>query len=484
MKGKLIAVLSIIFVLLVLFTKSINVDALENSSTEIIDEISIIEEELNCNETNVTNELNNQIYYYQTLLENSTDEEQIKQIKSLISTTEELIDEYNSYSNSALTRGSFNLIYSPAVASVLAYFNACGYTLAAELLTHARDNEDLDSIYVPVNKDAVLSSNIYEEIKNGTTYEGTSSFPNSGSTNDKDLYYAIHSFYFSKSISNRAIVIQDRYDYAASNDYGSIGGVAVDLMYSAQENGVLIPYYSVITHNFSGTSVNQSEIVSISLNQKYFEDKVTLGKGEYKDYYITFSKGSTKVFQTLGTKDSYLYIYDSLGNLLASNDDSGYSLNSLIKYYCSANVQYIIRVKFFSTSYYGETKIIVTPSYGALSSDSSTLSSYESIYNTSSSNFTFSTFSSKGYVRLLTYTPSERANYSIETEGDIDTYIYVIDPRSTYLITSSDYNDDGGESFNAKISKDLSANIPYLIIYSRWYLLGDNSSFISKIYKN
>lgn len=361
MKWNLIAVLSIIFVLLVLFTKSINVDvALENSSTEIIDEISIIEEELNCNETNVTNELNNQIHYYQTLLENSTDEEQINQIKSLISTTEELIDEYNSYSNSALTRGSFNLIYSPAVASVLAYFNACGYTLAGELLTHARDNEDLDSIYAPVNIDAVLNSNIYEEIKNWTTYEGTSSFPNSGSTNDKDLYYAIHSFYFSKSISNWAIVIQDRYDYAASNDYGSIGGVAVDLMYSAQENGVLIPYYSVITHDFSGTSVNQSEIVSISSNQKYFEDKVTLGKGEYKDYFITFSKGSTKVFQTLGTKDSYLYIYDSLGNLLASNDDSGYSLNSLIKYYCSANVQYIIRVKFFSTSYYGETKIIIT----------------------------------------------------------------------------------------------------------------------------
>lgn len=85
---------------------------------------------------------------------------------------------------------------------------------------------------------------------------------------------------------------------------------------------------------------------------------------------------------------------------------------------------------------------------------------------------------------MLTYTPSEWANYTIEKEGDIDTYIYVIDSRLTYLITSSDYNGDGGESFNAKISKDLSANIPYLIIYSRWYLLGDNSSFTLKIYKN
>lgn len=330
----------------------------------------------------------------------------------------------------------------------------------------------------------MLSSSVYTSIREGTKLEGSSSFPNSGGTNDQDLYYALHAFNFSKSASGRVVVIQDRYDYAQNDDYGSLGGIAVNVMYAAQEAGVLVPYYSVITHNFDGTSSNPSETVSISASQRYYEDKVTIGKGEYKDYYITFKSSGTKVFQTFGSKDAYLYLYDSNGNLITSNDDGGYSLNALIRYYCSANVQYKVRVKFFSSAQSGEIKLAITPSYGALKSDSSALNTYEDIYNTSSSNFTFNTFSTKGYVRLFTYTPAEKAYYTVETEGDIDTYIYLIDPRSTYLLSSSDYNDDSGEVLNASLNKELAANIPYLIVYTRYSLTGADSSFSLRIYKD
>ena len=255
-------------------------------------------------------------------------------------------------------------------------------------------------------------------------------------------------------------------------------------MYAAQEAGVLVPYYSVITNNFDGTSSNPTETVSISSSQRYYEDKVTIGKGEYKDYYVTFKSSGTKVFQTFGTKDAYLYLYDSNGNLLTSNDDGGYSLNALIRYYCSANVQYKVRVKFYSSTQSGETKLAITPSYGALKSDSSALNTYEDIYNTSSSNFTFNTFSNKGYVRLFTYTPSEKAYYTVETEGNVDTYVYLIDPRSTYLLSSADYNDDAGEGLNASVNKELAANVPYLIVYSRWDLTGTDSNFSLRIYKD
>lgn len=454
------------------------------SENQILQSLAAIQEELGLKGTDVITELEEQIAYYQAMLESGEYVERTEQINNLITTTQELINEYQSYTNSAKTRGSFHLIYTPAVAMVIAYFNSNSYNLAAELLTHARDNNDLDSIYVPINSNDVLSSSIFTNIRNSSVFEGSSSFPNSGSTNDQDLYYALHAFNYSKSASGRVVVIQDRYDYAPNNDYGSIGGMAVDLMYSAQEAGVLVPYYSVITHNFNGVSTNPSETINIASNKRYYEDKVTLGKGEYKDYYITFGASGTKVIQTFGEKDSYLYLYDANDKLLASNDDGGYKTNSLIRYYCSANSQYKVRVKFYSTSQSGEIKLAITPSYGALKSDASYLDKYENIYNTSSSNFTFNTFSTKGYVRLFTYTPAEKADYTIETEGNIDTYIYLIDPRSTYLLTSAEYNDDAGEGLNASISKELAQNIPYLIVYSRYNLNGDGANFSLRLYKN
>ena len=91
--------------------------------------------------------------------------------------------------------------------------------------------------------------------------------------------------------------------------------------------------------------------------------------------------------------------------------------------------QYKIKVKFFDSSMAGEIKLAITPASGALNNDASNLDKHENIYNTSSPNFTFNTFSKKGYVRLFTYTPLEKADYTIETEGNIDTYIYLVDPR-------------------------------------------------------
>ena len=85
---------------------------------------------------------------------------------------------------------------------------------------------------------------------------------------------------------------------------------------------------------------------------------------------------------------------------------------------------------------------------------------------------------------MFTYTPAEKAYYTVETEGDIDTYIYLIDPRSTYLLSSSNYNDDSGEGLNASLNKELAANIPYLIVYTRYSLTGADSSFSLRIYKD
>ena len=156
----------------------------------------------------------------------------------------------------------------------------------------------------------------------------------------------------------------------------------------------------------------------------------------------------------------------------------------MIRYDCSANVQYKVRVQFYSSTQSGETKLLITPSSGALKSGSSALNTYEDIYNTSSSNFTFNTFSTAGYVRLLTYTPSEKAYYTVEAQADQATYICVIDPRSTYLSTSPDLSVVYARGENAHLSKELAPNIPYLIIYCRSTINSADLDITLRIYKN
>ena len=188
------------------------------SALEVADGMATLEQELESKGTDVVAELEKQIEYYQELLNSFISQEQAEQIENLISTTQELINEYQEYMNTEQSRGDFHLIYTPAVATVIAYFNSQDYNLAAELLTHARDNNNLDSIYTPINSDDVLSSSVYTSIREGATLEGTGEFASSNNTNDQDLYYAFHYFYYTKSASGRVVVIQDRYDYAHSDD--------------------------------------------------------------------------------------------------------------------------------------------------------------------------------------------------------------------------------------------------------------------------
>ncbi len=124
----------------------------------------------------------------------------------------------------------------------------------------------------------------------------------------------------------------------------------------------------------------------------------------------------------------------------------------------------------YSSSNSGETKLSITPAFGALNDGVETLETYENIYAiTNSTNFTWSTFAQPNYSRVITFKAPSAGKYTFEINSDFDTYIYVIDPRSNKpLIVNRDYNDDAGEGLNSLLTVDLSANIPYLIVYSAY----------------
>ena len=174
------------------------------------------------------------------------------------------------------------------------------------------------------------------------------------------------------------------------------------------------------------------------------------------------------MIQTFGTKDTVIEVYASDGALVAVNDDGGYKLNSLLNLYVSENTVYTVRVKFYSSSTYGEIKLAVAPAHGELSNGVAALDDYEDIYAAKNyTGFTWLAYAYPGQVSAITFTAPTSGVYSFTIESDFDTYIYVIDPRSTDgIVNNTHYNDNSGEGNNPLLTVELTAGIPYLIVYS------------------
>ena len=172
----------------------------------------------------------------------------------MITATENLIHDYSDYklfqSSNIKIQGSYDPIYSAAVATVVAYFETNNYNLSAELLTHASDNDVVNSKYYPNYGYRCAGSPVTLGIWNSSgNFSGSGIFPKNAfaSAELNDLYYAIHKFNYKKyfSSSGNYLEISDRYDYA-SGDYTGVAGVAIQTMYQAQQAGVIVPYQVII----------------------------------------------------------------------------------------------------------------------------------------------------------------------------------------------------------------------------------------------
>ncbi|WP_219846740.1 MULTISPECIES: hypothetical protein [unclassified Bifidobacterium] len=227
---------------------SANAQENRSVSADMQDAISVIENELAANGTDVETELKQARKMYVDALSSSEVENSEKiRIQSIIDAIDVQISEYSLYKKPLnATYAGFHPVYTPAVAAVNAYFQMQGYRLSFELLTHAASNNSLNNTYYPLKANAarVSSSPVFTRIKRSGASRGSDIFPNSGSVEQRDLYYAIHKFTWSK-LAGR-VTIRDRYDFSYNDRYSGIAGVAINVMYEAQLGGYLIPYYVVI----------------------------------------------------------------------------------------------------------------------------------------------------------------------------------------------------------------------------------------------
>lgn len=223
-----------------------DISALERMQvTEGVENIKSIEAELETIGTDVVTELEDAKKDYIELLEKTVIIEEKEKIEALISSLDDMIKSYNGYENQ---NNRLILIrpYQNEVAAVIAYFNAQGYKLSSELLSHAWNNKSLNSSYTPVYGYYVQSSSTFRNISNGKTTSGSGAFLNSGTVRERDCYYAIHKFNYTKPTATSKIVdIKDRYDFAQGT-YSGIAGIAVNTMYTAQQVGSLVPFYTTI----------------------------------------------------------------------------------------------------------------------------------------------------------------------------------------------------------------------------------------------
>lgn len=93
-----------------------------------------------------------------------------------------------------------------------------------------------------------------------------------------------------------------------------------------------------------------------------------------KAVQITDSNSDNAIYQQI------LDLYSTDGTLLATNDDSGYGFNAFITCDVDANVQYTIRIRFFSTNVYGTTKLAIFAAKKLQADVTQSLTRYEDFF--------------------------------------------------------------------------------------------------------
>ncbi len=240
--------------------------------------------------------------------------------------------------------------------------------------------------------------------------------------------------------------------------------------YHNKDGEISGPYFSDYAEYTSSKPEIELDIPSGAAANRYIEQTIRLDKGGSCYVKVRFNTSGYRLVQTFGTEDTKMSIYaDPAGDALASNDDAGYGVNSLINYNFNAGVDYYIKVQFYSSTVYGDFRLAVTPAHNGSSLSPDCITDFDNVQTLPVSEYKAITpVLSPGESEVALFIPTITGNYTIATRGDRDMYLYLIDPTSSEVIGEGGgyKNDDSGEDYNAYLSVNLQAQKKYLIIYS------------------
>ena len=168
-----------------------------------------------------------------------------------------------------------------------------------------------------------------------------------------------------------------------------------------------------------------------------------LRAGEELWYSVRPTAAGMLIVETSGDKDTYLELYDSSNNLIASDDDGGENYNARISILSEAGRTYLFKFRFLSESESGPYSI--RANMGTIAE--MRLDTWVTRNYNSEEDHWFSVRSSAAGLMI------------IETSGDLDTYLDVYTSSNNHIIS----DDDGGDNFNARVSFFTEAGGTYLV---------------------
>jgi len=202
-----------------------------------------------------------------------------------------------------------------------------------------------------------------------------------------------------------------------------------------------------------------SSAMGVSYGRCYNASINSAGDNDY--YRFWFSGGVLNVY-TLGSTDTYAYLYNSNGSLLTYNDDGGQGLNFYINR-SSTSGYYYLRVRHFSSSRTGAyTLYLGGTGSGASSGTSGTGSCASATSINHNTNFygSIATAGQQNYYRIYVPRSGTLRAYTTYTSSNLDTYGYLYNSSCAYLTS----NDDGGTSYNFSFSRSISAGYYYIMV--------------------
>ena len=247
------------------FAEEINSEIeLFSNNNSPLDVITSIQTELQASGTSILAELRKEKEDYSAKLTDSSANRRVL-IEKILGSIDESIsnfenEEYASKNNKEIELMVSNtietMLLKNSIAATAALFRARGWVLAAELLWYNKANNALDMDYFPINANSIIKApQIAEEVAPSnnisSSYEAKTPGILNGlfeSTAKGDAHNALGSFYYKKYYASPGMVkisIIDRYDWAQTNG-DELGDKIINVMFQAQEEGVLTPFYTNI----------------------------------------------------------------------------------------------------------------------------------------------------------------------------------------------------------------------------------------------
>ncbi len=202
----------------------------------------------------------------------------------------------------------------------------------------------------------------------------------------------------------------------------------------------------------------------------------SIGTAGDVDYYkFTPLNSAGYSIETLGTTDTFGYLYDSNMNLLDQCDNQLYpnGINLELRYNLTANNTYYIKVTHKETTGTGNYTLKITPvnyKYQDVEPNDTFETAVIPVWGNHHIPLEaeIGTAGDEDYYRLSF---SGGGSYTIETTGSIDTYGYLYDSNHNQIA----YDDDSGEGTNMKMVYTLSGRQTYYVKIRHWSSSGTGS---------